>query len=85
MRHDWGLFWCDRVLGGLNIVVCVKGKVRYKGGISGSVMHLALIKWRNTLRLTRCRLFGGEAKTIEQMNEAIQEGVSMQWGQNDNH
>jgi len=32
-----------------------------------------------------CLAYQGEAKTIEEMNEAIQEGVSMQWGQNDNY
>ena len=32
-----------------------------------------------------CLAYQGEAKTIEEMNEAIQEGISMQWGQNDNY
>ncbi len=32
-----------------------------------------------------CLAYQGEPKTIEQMNEAIQEGVATLWGKNDSH
>ena len=32
-----------------------------------------------------CLAYQGKPKTIEQMNEAIQEGVATLWGKNDSH
>jgi len=50
-----------------------------------------LLKSKTSLPKTKledvagCLAYQGQAKTIDDMNEAIQEGVRVQWGQNDNH